>query len=104
MYPLVAVSRVLKKHEDEFFNVVNAKYNLLRLKRKNVITDSLHMEIEKADNETAKELLFYHLRSNADVATLREYCIAIVAADALPLMQSLGAKILKDLPPEGLLE
>ena len=101
---LVAVSQVLGKHEEDFFDVVNAKYNLLRLKRKKVITDSLHMEIEKADDETAKELLFQHLCSNADLVALKEYCKTIVAAHAFPKMQSLGAKMLKDLPPEGLLE
>ena len=101
---LVAASQVLAKHEDEFFDVVVAKHNLLRLSRRKVITDNLITKIEKSDNETGKELLFDHLRRNADVATLREYCKMAIAANALPRMQKLGKKMLCDLQPEGLLE
>ena len=101
---LHAASQVLEKHEDEFFEVVDAKHNLHRLKRKKVITDHLIMEIENTDKETAKELLFYHLHHNADVATLSEYCKMVMRADAFPKMQTLGEKMLSELPPEGLLE
>ena len=101
---LRAASQVLEKHEDEFFEVVDAKHNLHRLKRKKVITDHLIMEIENTDNETAKELLFHHLHRNADVATLREYCKMAMRAVAFPKMQKLGEKMLSELPPEGLLE
>ena len=80
-----------------------AKHNLLRLSRRKVITDNLITKIEKSDNETGKELLFDHLRRNADVATLREYCKMAIAANALPRMQKLGKKMLCDLQPEGLL-
>ena len=100
---LHAASQVLKKHEDEFFAVMDAKLNLLWLKRKNVISDSLVKEIESADYETAKELLFEHLDRNANVAALREYCRMAIAARAYPKMQSLGEKMLRDLPPKGLL-
>ena len=82
---------------------MDAKHNLRRLKRKKVITDSLITKIENSNNETAQEVLFEHLHSNADVATLREYCKMAIAADAYPKMQSLGDKMLRDLPPEGML-
>ena len=82
---LVAVSHVLEKYEEEFFKVVDAKYNLLRLKRKMVIDGGLMAKIESNNNETAKELLFDHLKSNANVVTLREYCkIVIVACRGFP--------------------
>ena len=97
-------SQILEKYEDQFFEVVDAKYNLLRLKRKKVITDSLIMKIENADEETAKELLFDHLQHNADVAALKVYCDMIVAAKAFPKMQALGKNILRELLPEGLLQ
>ena len=99
---LVAVSHVLKKYEEEFFNVVDAKYNLLRLNRKMVIDDGLMAKIESTNNETAKELLFKHLRFNANVVTLREYCKMIIEADGFPKMQKLGMQMLRKLPPEGL--
>ena len=83
---------------------MDAKYNLLRLKRKSVIPDSLIMKIESADRATAKELLFAHLQDNADVAALREYCNMIVEAEAFAKMQSLGKDILHELLPEGLLQ
>ena len=98
------MSRVLEDHEDEFFEVVDAKHNLLRLKRKKVITESFLTKIESADSANAKELLYDHLHRNADVAALKEYCTMAIAADALPNMQRLGEKMLSKLPPESLLE
>ena len=99
---LVAVSHVLEKYEDEFFKVVDAKYNLLRLKRKMVIDGGLIAKIESTNDETAKELLFEHLRFNANVVTLREYCKMVSAAKAFPKMQKLGMEMLNELLPEGL--
>ena len=99
---LVAVSRVLEKYEEEFFAVVDAKYNLLRLKRKMVIDGGLMAKIENTNDETAQELLFVHLKSNANVVTLREYCKIVIVAEGFPKMQKLGTRMLKELPPEGL--
>ena len=59
---LTAVSHVLEKYEDEFYKVVDSKINLLRLKRKKVITEGLISKIENADGENAKEILFDHLK------------------------------------------
>ena len=84
--------------------MVDAKLNLLRLKRKKVITESLVTEIKSADSANARELLYDHLYRNADVRALREYCKMAVAADAVPKMQKLGEKMLSELPPEGVLE
>ena len=52
--PLNVESEVLKKHEDEFFNVVNPKLHLLQLKRKKGITEALISKIETADSEDAR--------------------------------------------------
>ena len=82
--------------------MVDAKYNLLRLKRKMVIDGGLMAKIDSTNNETAKELLFEHLRFNANVVTLREYCKMIIAAEAFPKMQKLGTQMLNELPSEGL--
>ena len=101
---LHAASDVLKKHEEEFFRVTNAKLNLLELERKNVISDGLVTTIENADDEKAQELLFKHLERNADVTALKEYCQVTMSAKAFPKMQDLGKKMLADLLPEGLLE
>ncbi len=95
-------SQVLEKHEDEFFEVVDAKFKLRMLKRKKVISASLVEDIEASDSERAKELLFEHLHLNANAVTLREYCNMLSGADAYPKMQKLGQKMLHDLPPEGL--
>ena len=102
--PFGAASQVLKKHEDEFFDVVNPKLNLLWLKRKEVISEGLISKIETADTRDAKEILFEHLHRNADVAALREYCKMAIAADGFPRMQKLGEKMLNELALEGLLE
>ena len=101
---LGAASQILEKHEKEFFEVVDAKINLLTLKRKKVITESLVTEIKSADSANARELLYDHLYHHADVGALREYCKMAEAADALPKMQKLGEKMLSELPPEGVLE
>ena len=101
--PFGAASQVLKKHEEEFFDMVNPKLNLLWLKRKEVISEGLISKIETADTRDAKEILFEHLHRNADVAALREYCIMAMAADGFPRMQKLGEKMLNKLALEGLL-
>ena len=100
---LDTASHVLKKYEDEFFRVTNAKIKLLELKRKEVISEDLVMEIESADHEKARELLFEHLHRHANMAKLREYCTIAISADGFPKMQRLGEKMLHNLPPEGLL-
>ena len=84
--------------------MVDAKFNLLELKRKEVIPDGLVTKIENADDvRTGRELLFDHLSQHANVATLREYCRIAISAGAFPKMQDLGEKMLRNLPPEGLL-
>lgn len=102
-YLFNAVSEVLKKYEKKFFDVVNAKYNPLGLKRKNIISDSIIMKLNNSDEQVAKEELFAHLQGNVDVAALREYCRMIIAAEGYPKMQELGNAMLRELPPEGLL-
>ena len=101
---LGAASQVLEKYEEEFFEVVDATLNLLRLKRKKVITESLVTKIESADSANARELLYDHLYHHADVGALREYCKMAIAAEGVPNMQKLGKKMLSELPPEGVLE
>ena len=100
--PLNVELQVLKKYEDEFFNVVNPKLLLPRLKHKKVITEGLISKIETADSEDAKYILFEHLLHNADFAALREYCKMAIAADAFPKMQKLGEKMLNELALEGM--
>ena len=95
--------QILKKHEDEFLNVVDPKLHLHRLKHKKVITEALISKIENADSEDAKYILFEHLLHNADVAALTEYCEMAIAADAFPKMQKLGEKMLNDLALESML-
>ena len=102
--PFGPASQVLKKHEDEFFDVVNPNLHLLWLKRKEVISEGLISKIETADTRDAKEILFEHLHRNADVAALREYCKMAIAADGFPRMQKLGEKMLNKLTLKGLLE
>ena len=83
--------------------MVDAKFNLLELKRKEVIPDGLVTKIENADDRTARELLFDHLSYHANVAKLREYCRIAISAGAFPKMQDLGEEMLRNLPSEGLL-
>lgn len=97
-------SEVLRKYEHEFFRVVNPIHRLHCLERKHVITDTLRTEIERADSETAKELLFKHMVYHANVAALREYCNIAVEAHSYPMMQHLGRNMLSELQPEGLSE
>ena len=102
--PFGAASQVLKKHEDEFFDVVNPTLSLPWLKHKEVISEGLISKIETADTRDAQVILFEHLHRNANVAALREYCKMAIAEDDFPRMQNLGEKMLKELALEGLLE
>ena len=92
---------VLKEYEDEFFQVVYAKYNLLKLVRKEVITQDISTRISAANDDEGKEILYHHLKHHGSVRTLREFCEAAIAADGYPNMQKLAEKMLQSLPQGG---
>ena len=92
---------VLKEFEDEFFQVVYAKYNLLKLVRKEVITQDIATRISATYDDEGKEILYHHLKHHGSVHTLREFCETAIAADGYPNMQKLAEKILQKLPQEG---
>ena len=99
--PPSSVTQFLKKHESEFFSVVNARFSLRRLKRLGVITQDVMSHIDAATNdEDAQEILYEHLMDHANVDTLMKYCEVIIAADGYPNMQSLGRKMKEELQPK----
>ena len=95
------VPEVLKEYEDEFFQVVHPKYNLLKLVRKNVITEDLASRILATTDDEGRELLYHHLKHHGSVQTLREFCDVAVAADGYPNMQKLAEKMLHAIPTDG---
>ena len=95
------MSEVLEKYEDTFFKVVNAKYNLLKLKRKGVITQDIERRISATNDDEGREILFDHLKHHGSVDTLREFCKVAIAADGYPNMQKLAEKMMKDLTQGG---
>ena len=92
-----SVSEFLRKHETEFFSVIDARLSLLRLKRKGVITQDVETRINAATNEDAQEILYDHLTRNANVDALKEYCEVAIAAKGHPNMQALGRKMKEEL-------
>ena len=88
-----SVSEFLRKHETEFFSVIDARLSLLRLRRKGVITQDVETRINAATNEDAQEILYDHLTRNANVDALKEYCEVAIAAKGHPNMQALGRKM-----------
>ena len=96
--PFVA-SKFLKEYEKEFFDVVNAKHGLLKLKRLEVISPDVKTDIEKANDKDAKEILYDHLSSNAKAGNLRDWCEVAMEASGFPKMQDLGSKMKEALPP-----
>ena len=95
------MSNVLEKYEDTFFEVVNAKYNLLKLKRKGVITQDIERRISATNDDEGREILYDHLKHHGSEGTLREFCKVAIAADCYPNMQKLGEKMMKELPQGG---
>ena len=91
------VHMVLEKYEEDFFKCVNAGLQLRRLIRRGVITDAIKEDIKSANNDEAREILFDHLKQNANVDTLKEYLKVAVAAEGYPNMQSLGRKMMEEL-------
>ena len=89
---------VLEKYEEDFFQCVNAKLHLHKLIRKGVITETIKETIESANDDDAREILFGHLKCNADMATLKKYLKVAIAAEGYPNMQSLGRKMMEELP------
>ena len=95
--PQPSACSILKKHEEDFFECVDAQYNVLRLKRKNVIPPSVAREISEKTYEEAKELLYDHLLKHATEDSLREWCEWALAAQGYPKMQELGKKMKNEL-------
>ena len=81
-------------------DVVDAKLNLLWLKRKKVITEDLMTKIENSNHANTKKILFDHLMRNADVAGLRMYCKMAIDVDDHPNMYKLERNMLDDLATE----
>ena len=92
---------VLEKYEEDFFKCVDAKIRLLMLIRKGVITENIKVAIESADDVDSKEILYHHLKCNADVDSLLRYCEVAIAAEGYPKMQALGRNMQKELQQGG---
>ena len=92
---------ILKKHEKEFFRVVNAKVGLRTLLRTGVITENVKKEIDDSNKKDAQEILYDHLKSHANVDSLMEFCEVAIDAEGHPNMQAFGEKLKAELSPEG---
>ena len=93
-----SVSAFLKTYESEFLKVVNAKHGLIQLQHKDVIPASLKKQIEAADEDDARYLLFEHLEKNTTLDTLRAYCDVASAAGGYAQMKELVTKMKAALP------
>ena len=91
------ISDFLKKHEAEFFTVVNPKQSLLRLIRKGVITEGVKSDIDAANTKDALEILYDHLICHGSADTLMQYCEMAIDATGLPNMQAFGRKMKEEL-------
>ena len=96
-----SVSEVLEKYEDEFFQVVHAKYNLLKMVRKNVITQDIASRISATNDDEGREILYDHLKQHGSEHTLTEFCEVVIAADGYPNMQKLAKRMMQMLPGDG---
>ena len=97
----LSAADILKKHEKEFFRVVNAKVGLRTLIRTGVITEDVRAEIEKSNSKDAQEILYDHLKRHANVDSLKEFCEVAIDAEGHPNMQDFGEKIKAELSPGG---
>ena len=96
-----SVLEFLKKHETEFFEVVDPRLSLLKLLRKGVITEDVRLSIYTSNTDDAREVLYHHLAHHSNVDTLKEYLRVAIAADGYPKMQSLGRKMMEELEQGG---
>ena len=92
-----SASELLKKHESEFFEVVDPRLSLLRLVHKGVITEDVRSKIYTSNTDDAREVLYHHLAYHANVYTLEEYLRVAIIAEGYPKMQSLGKKMMEEL-------
>ena len=95
------VSVILQKYEDEFFEVIDAKCNLLQLVRKGVITQDIKKCITASNDADGREILFTHLKQHSNLDALREYCKVTFETTGYPNMQKLAEKIMSELPQGG---
>ena len=97
----LSVSVFHKKHESEFFTVVNPRQSLLRLIRKGVITEVVKSSIDASNTKDALDILYNHLKHYGSVNTLLEYCEMAIDADGFPNMQSFGRRMKVELQQGG---
>ncbi|MDA8002365.1 MAG: hypothetical protein MPL62_13885 [Alphaproteobacteria bacterium] len=95
------MSVILQKYEDEFFEVIDAKCNLLQLVRKGVITQDIERRITTSNDADGREILFKHLKHHSNLDALREYCKVAFETTGYPNMQKLAEKIMSELPQGG---
>ena len=96
-----SVSDFLRKHETEFFEVVEPRLSLLRLVHKGVITKDVKSSIDTSNTKDAREVLYHYLTHHATVDTLMEYFEMAIDAEGYPNMQSLGRKMKEELEQGG---
>ena len=95
-------SRVLKKYEERFIDVVAANEIAPGLYRWKVIPQSIMKRIEKSDSDKhSRELLFDHLKQHGNVDSLKAFCEEAILADGYPNMQSLVRDMKAMLEREG---
>ena len=95
------VSVILQKYEDAFFEVIDAKCNLLQLVRKGVITQDIERRITASNDADGREILFNHLKHHSNLDALREYCKVAFETTGYPNVQKLAKKIMSELPQGG---
>ena len=66
-----------------------------------MITKDVRVAIESADHKDSKEILYLHLKQNANVETLLEYAEVAISATAHSNTQTLGRKLKEELRRGG---
>ena len=98
----LTINGILKTYETEFFETVNAKYNVLKLKRKGVISEDAETALNNASSDdVAKEILYDYLIKYGTFETLKEWCKWALDAQGCPRMQQLGRTMMDDLARIG---
>lgn len=97
----VSPMSILEEFQEDFIACVDARHNVLKLKRKNVIPGEIADRLKGSSAEEAKEILYDYLKYHCDVDTLREYFEVAAAADGCSRMQKFAKAMMQELQEKG---
>ena len=85
---------ILEKVQSDFMSYVDAKVIAPKVRMKNIISEIVATRITNSESsDGAKQVLFEHLRDQATLEGLRDFCSIMKESEGYQLMQKFGEEL-----------